>query len=114
VRDLEWISSSKEDLKDFPRDVQRDIGFALHRVQSGETPEEAKPLRGFPGVYEIRSNFDTDTFRAVYALKIGAKIYVLHTFQKKSKSGISTPKRDMDRIAERLKYAVALAKENSS
>ena len=35
----------------------------------------------------------------------------MHMFQKKSKSGIATPKRDMDIIRERLKVAEKLSKE---
>lgn len=98
----------------FPRAVQRDFGLALFRVQLGDTPRKAKPLKGLPGVYEIRSNFRSDTFRAVYAVRLGAKVYILHAFQKKSKSGIATPGTDMAVIRQRLKTARELAKEETS
>lgn len=111
MKDLEWIASSLEDLKKFPRAVQRDIGLAPFRVQQGDTPQKAKRMKGMPGVYEIRSDFMTDTYRAVYAVKISDKIYVLHVFQKKSKSGIATPQAEIDVIRKRLKTAREIAKE---
>ena len=64
---------------------------------SGKHPD-AKPLKGFKGagVLEIVSDFDGNTFRAVYTVKIKGVIYVLHAFQKKSKKGIATPKAELD------------------
>jgi phage-related protein len=64
------------------------------------------------GVYEISKRYDTDTYRAVYAVKIGEKIYVLHAFQKKSKQGIKTPQADIDLIKQRYKDAVTREEEN--
>lgn len=63
--------------------------------------------RGFGGasVLEIISNFDTDTFRAVYTVEFEEAIYVLHYFQKKSKRGNETPQQDKDMIERRLKAA---------
>ena len=46
-----------------------------------------------------------DTFRAVYTVKFVTAIYVLHAFQKKSKSGIKTTTEDMELIQRRLKAA---------
>ncbi len=67
---------------------------------------EAKPFKGVgSGVYEIVKRYDTDTYRAVYAVKIGEKVYVLHAFQKKSKRGIKTPQVDIDLIKQRYKDA---------
>jgi phage-related protein len=51
------------------------------------------------------------TYRAVYTVKFREVIFVLHCFQKKSKSGISTPKRDIEIIRIRLKAPEAMAKE---
>lgn len=50
-------------------------------------------------------DFRSDTFRAVYTVKFAGWVYVLHCFQKKSKSGIKTPKEDLDLIKVRLKAA---------
>lgn len=63
------------------------------------------------GVFEIVERFQTDTYRAVYAVQIGDHIYVLHVFQKKSKRGIKTPKRDVDLIKRRYREAVEWEKQ---
>lgn len=103
-RRLFWEGSSKKDFKKFPVDVQKDIGVALFIVQIGGTPPSAKPWKGVgPGVYEIVEDHRGDTYRAVYAVKMDDDIHVLHAFQKKSKSGIGTPKRDVDVVEKRLK-----------
>ena len=111
IKELIWVGSSLEDLKDFPDAVKHEIGFALHRAQEGKKYHRAKPLKGFKGVYEIVAHYHSDTYRAVYTVKIGQCIYVLHTFKKKSKSGIKTPMPDIKIIKARLKQAMELAKE---
>ncbi len=100
-----WIGSSLDDLKDLPEEAQDDIGYVLGGVQQGEFDANIKPLKGFSGVYEIRADHDTDTYRAVYVLNLSDVIYVLHVFKKKSKRGSETPKQDMDLIRARLKRA---------
>ena len=107
LKPLEWISSSRDDLREFPEDVQQSIGFALYRAQLGSKHPDAKPLKGFKGsgVLEVVEDFDGDTYRAVYTVKFEGVIYVLHAFQKKSKRGISTPKQDIELIETRLKRA---------
>jgi phage-related protein len=107
LKPVEWISSSREDLREFPEDVQQMIGFALYRSQLGKKHPDAKPLKGFKGagVLEIVEDFDGDTYRAVYTVKFEGIVYVLHAFQKKSKHGIATPKQDLDLIEARLKRA---------
>ena len=95
-----------------PAPVQDDIGYALWLAQTGETYYNTKSLKGFSGVYEIISDYQTDTYRAVYAAKLGDRIFVLHAFQKKSKQGIATPKKELDLIRRRFQEAQVLAKEN--
>jgi phage-related protein len=107
-----WVGSSLKDLKALPQKPRRDIGFALSGVQQGELPANAKPLKGLGGVYEIRVDDHTDTYRGVYAVNIGTAIYVLHVFKKKSKKGIETPKQDMELIRTRLKLAQEDADES--
>ncbi len=103
LRDIEWLGSSLNDLKKQPDFVKNEIGYALHEIQKGKKPINAKPLKGLgSGVMEIVSNFDKNTYRAVYAVKVGKKIYVLHVFQKKSKKGIETSKLDIELIKRRL------------
>ena len=107
LKPLEWISSSRNDLREFPEDVQQSIGFALYRAQLGKKHPDAKPLKGFKGsgVLEVVEDFDGDTYRAVYTVKFEGVVYVLHAFQKKSKRGIATPKQDVELIEIRLKRA---------
>ena len=83
------------------------IGYALYLAQCGEKHPLAKPLKGFKraGVIEVVENFDGDTYRAVYTVKLAGVVYVLHAFQKKSKKGIATPKQDIELIEARLKRA---------
>ena len=112
IKRVEWIGSSKKDLLSFPDEVQHDIGFALTVAQFGGTHDSAKPWKGLgPGVMEIVSNHDTNTYRSIYTVNIGNVIYVLHAFQKKSKSGIATPKEDIEVITVRHKRAVELSKK---
>jgi phage-related protein len=112
MKDVVWISSSLEDLSEFPEDVKDEIGHALYQAQIGLKPRNAKPLTGIgAGIMEVVSDFDRSTYRAVYAVKISDVIYVLHCFQKKSKHGIATPKQEIDLIKQRLKDAKQLEKE---
>ena len=46
-----------------------------------------------------------DTYRAVYTVRLAGRVYVLHAFQKKSKTGIETPKAEINLIKSRLKQA---------
>ena len=109
IKPLVWVGSSHEDLKGFPSEIQDEIGYALYVAQIGDKHPKAKPLKGLSGVMEIRSNYASNTYRAVYTTKIGNVIYVLHAFEKKSKRGIETPRREIDRIKRRLKIALDLA-----
>lgn len=108
---LEFIGTSREDLSEFPDEVKYCFGFALRTAQKGGKHPDAKPLKGFKGagVLEIVSDFDGNTFRAVYTVRIKGVIYALHAFQKKSRKGISTPKTEIDKIKRRLKEAESLA-----
>lgn len=101
---LYWEGSSKKDFKEFPIDVQKDMGVALFVVQLGGTPGSAKLWKGLgSGVYELVEDHRGDTFRAVYTVRLGDAVHVLHTFQKKSNFGIATPQPDVELIKKRLK-----------
>ena len=108
---LLWVGSSKKDLQSMPEEVQDTFGYALHLAQAGSKHTQAKPLKGFgsAGVLEAVESEAGSTYRAVYTVKIAGAVYVLHCFQKKSTSGIATPKPDMDLIRDRLKAALAHA-----
>lgn len=116
MKELFWIGSSKKDLKAMPEDVQDTFGYALHLAQIGKKHAQAKPLKGFmsAGILEVVEDSVEGTFRAVYTVKFGSAVYVLHCFQKKSKHGIETPKPDMDKIRERLKAAEQHAQESQN
>ena len=107
LKQLGFIGSSREDLKEFPEEVKQEIGYALFEAQKGQKSTAAKPLKGFggAGVLEIIENFFGDTYRAVYTVKFQNVIYVLHCFQKKSKHGVKTPQQDIELIKQRLRAA---------
>lgn len=96
-----------------PADVRRLFGYALSLSQAGDQHDAAKVLKGFgsAGVLEVVEDDAGGTYRAVYTVKFEEAVFALHCFQKKSKRGIATPKKDMDIIRARLKVAEALAKE---
>ena len=110
LKEVVWIGSTRKELREFPRPVQKVFGYALHAAQLGETPPEAKPLKGFGGrgVLELVEDHRGDAYRAVYTIRFATRIYVLHVFQKKSKYGIATPQRDIELIRARLKWAERL------
>ena len=113
---LIWVGASLKDLRAFPDDVKDVMGFALSEAQNGRKHRDAKPLKGFrgAGVLEIVDDFDGDTFRAVYTVKLAGAVYALHAFQKKSKTGIGTSKSDLDMVERRLRLArVHHNKQNS-
>jgi phage-related protein len=109
LKPVDWIGSSYKDFRALPDEVQDHMGYALHLAQTGGRHEDAKPLKGFggAGVLEIVSDHTGDTYRGVYTVKFVAAIYVLHAFQKKSKTGSKTPATDMEMITRRLKLAEA-------
>ena len=115
LRKVIWLGDSLKNLKEFPEEVKDGIGYALHKTQGGETSRNAKPLKGLkPAVMEIVSDYDTNTYRAVYTTKIDEVMYILHCFQKKSKKGIKTPKQEIDLIKQRLREAETISKEGGN
>jgi phage-related protein len=108
-----WIRGSRSDLRAFPKEVRSKIGYALWVAQEGGKHPDVKPLRGFggAGVLEMIVDFDGDTYRAVYTVRFRETVYVLHVFKKKSKSGISTPRTEIELVRARLKYAEILHRQ---
>ena len=106
LKPVEWVGSSKGDLKKFPAAVQDRVGFALYQAQIGLRHRDAKTLKGVgPRVLEVVSRHDGDTYRAVYTVRFKLAVYVLHAFQKKARRGIETPKQEIDLIKRRLRTA---------
>lgn len=104
---VKWVGSAKRDLDSMPEDVKDVFGHAIDLAQAGGKHQDAKVMTGFgsAAVLEVVEDFRTDTFRAVYTVKFAGWVYVLHCFQKKSKTGIKTPREDLELIRARLKAA---------
>ncbi len=106
AKEIRWIGSAKDDLSEMPVDVKYEVGSTLWAIQIGETPANTKSLKGsLRAVREIVVDDDGGTYRTMYTTRIGDIVYVLDAFRKKSKRGIATPQRDLDRIEQRLKLA---------
>jgi phage-related protein len=107
-----WVGSSLKDLREFPDAVQDHMGYALFVAQQGGKHRDAKPLTGFGGVgvVEVVKDYRGDTFRAVYTLRYAETVYVVHAFQKKSKTGRETPRGDIELIKQRLREAERIAR----
>lgn len=104
TRPISWLKAARRDFEAFPEDVQSDMLDALTVAAEGGKSDKAKPFKGVEGgVFEIALRYRGDAFRTLYAVKIGSDIWVIHAFQKKSKSGIKTPQAEVDLIRERLK-----------
>jgi len=108
-----WVGASRKALREFPDPVQGHIGYALFVAQRGGRHRDTKALTGFggAGVVEIIKDYRGDAFRAVYTLRHADAVYVLHAFQKKSKTGWETPRRDMELIRQRLREAEQIAED---
>lgn len=107
IKPVVWIGSTKADLSAFPEEVKDAIGYALYVAQQGGKHGHTKPLRGFgsAGILEIVEDHDGGTYRAVYTVRLACRVYALHAFQKKSKSGRKTPKAEIELIKLRFKRA---------
>jgi phage-related protein len=104
TRPIRWIKAAHKDFEDFPKAARDDLLDALTAVADGGHPSLAKPLTGLgAGVMELALRHRGDAFRVVYALQIGADVWVLHAFQKKSKTGIATPRPEIDLVRKRLR-----------
>jgi phage-related protein len=104
TRPISWIKAARKAFDQFPAGAREDFADALTLIAEGGHPSIAKPLHGLgSGVFELALRHRGDAFRIVYALRIGMEIWVVHAFQKKSKSGVATPQAEIDLIVERLK-----------
>jgi phage-related protein len=106
LKPIEWIGSSLDDLRALPDEPRRVFGYAIHLAQLGLHHRAAKRMKGeLTGLVEVVDDFDGDTYRAIYTVKLAGVVYVLHVFQKKSTRGIATPKPDLGVIRERWQRA---------
>lgn len=111
---VHFVGSSRKDLRALLKDVRIVFGYAILLAENGMKHPDAKPLKGFggAGVLEVVEEAAGDAYRAVYTVKFGKTVYVLHAFKKKSKVGVRTPPRDMELIVKRLKEAEAHYREH--
>jgi len=101
MKELYFLGTSLQDLRDFPESVRRDVGFDLRRVQSGLAPMNWKPMPSVgAGVREIRIRSEEGAFRVFYVVESETAVYVLHAFNKKTQK---TPRVDIERGKERYK-----------
>jgi phage-related protein len=110
MKKVYWIGSSYKDFMEFSPEVRHAMGYALFQAQMGKKHERTKVLsgKGNAGVAEVRENDANGTYRVVYTVEMKDHVFVLHAFQKKSKSGIATPKQELVLISKRIKEAKAL------
>jgi phage-related protein len=104
TRPIFWIKSARKEFERFPDEAQTIFLTALTIAAENGKADIAKPMKGLgSGVFEIALPFRGDAYRVVYAVQIGAEIYVVHAFQKKSKQGSKTPQQEIELIRNRLK-----------
>ncbi len=87
LKEVYWVGSSLEELKQLPPDVARMAGYQLHLVQMGMEPGDWKPMKTVgQGVKEIRIRESRNTYRVIYVVIRSDGVYVLHAFQKTTKT----------------------------
>jgi phage-related protein len=105
MKEIIWLGSSRDDLKEFPKEARKEIGWELDLLQEGEEPNDFKPIKTVgAGVYEIRVRTDDGAYRAFYVAKFEEAVYVLHAFQKKTRQ---TAKQDIELGQKRYKQLLA-------
>lgn len=106
------VESTLGDLRKFPDDVKKRIGFDLRVVQDGDMPEHATQMRGFdPAVLELRATGEDATYRCCVTVTLTYRVYILHVFKKKSTKGDETPEKELRTIRQRLLRAGELDAE---
>lgn len=105
MKEITFLATSLDDIRDFPDDVKKEAGYELHRVQVGEMPSDFKfmPTIG-SSVVEIRLKDANGIYRVIYTAKFAEMVYVLHAFEKKTQK---TAKSDLDLAKSRLKQLIA-------
>jgi phage-related protein len=104
TRPISWIKAARKDFEEFPESAQMEILRALTIAAEGQKADIAKPMKGLgSGVFEVALAWRGDAYRTVYAVQLGRDIWVVHAFQKKSKTGSKTPQQEIDLIKQRLK-----------
>jgi phage-related protein len=104
VKPITFLGDSLDQLRDFPQGVRREAGFQLDRIQRGLMPENWKPVKTVgKGVNEIRVRDEAGAYRVVYLATFPEAVYVLHVFQKKTRT---TAKTDVELAQTRLQSLI--------
>ena len=107
LKEIRWQGDSRKVTHRFPKGARNILGRELTRIQLGSQPRNGKWLTGIgPGVQEIRIAYSKEAYRVIYVAKIADCIYVLHAFHKKAKSGIATPKEELELASKRYRDLV--------
>ena len=115
LRPVVWLGDARKNIRSFPPGAQKEMGDELQVIQFGGMPKNAKPFKGVgSGILEIALAYEKNAYRTVLAVQLGESIYILHAFQKKAKSGIKTPQKDVDLIKRRYREAKELAKDEEN
>jgi len=112
TRPISWVKAARQDFEKFPEAAQVEIRFALTVAAEGRKADIAKPMKGLgSGVFEVALGHRGDAYRTVYAVQLEGAVWVVHAFQKKSKQGSKTPKKEVELIRDRLKRLKELLKD---
>ena len=112
TKPISWVKAARKDFEKFPEGAQLEIRFALTLAAEGSKADTAKPMKGLgPGVFEVALGHRGDAFRTVYAVQFADAVWVVHAFQKKSRHGIRTPRKEVELIRDRLKRLREMLKD---
>ena len=100
MKDAIFLGAALDDLRAFPKRVQKKLGYQIYRVEAGLDPDDWQPMPSIgPGVREIRVRDEGNAYRTMYVTNIEQTVYVLHVFQKKTRR---TAKKDIELAKSRL------------
>ena len=101
MKQVSFLGDSLDEVRSFPDEARRDVGFQIDRLQRGLDPDDWKPMKTVgPGVREIREREASGAYRVIYIATLEDAVYVLHAFQKKTQT---TSRRDLDLATTRFK-----------
>ena len=103
TRLIGWIRAARKVFETFPSIARDRVNTARTIAAEGGKADIAKTLTGFgPGVMEIAMRNRTDAWRVIYVTEVAGRLWAIHAFRKKSRTGIKTPKAEIDLIGSRL------------
>jgi phage-related protein len=107
LKEIRWRGDSRKVSHGFPKGARLKLGKELTRIQMGLQPRHGKWLSEVgKGVQEIRIAQSQEAYRVIYVAVFGDCVHVLHAFHKKSKTGIATPRVEIDLASRRYRELV--------